>query len=388
MVFDVAQSFGGDEAVSTAADYPGIRLFTVGRRAVQSPQQQLVSVLQPWSVASPDSVRFDGGNFTAFSAVAWYAAASLYTSLGGEIPVGVIVSAYSGTPIQYWVSPDAAKQCPYTAPVTNGNYSQLANGMILPLTVGPMALSPRVGFWWYQGEQNLGQDAYYTCQLPALIADWRSKFALPQTSAFVVVGLAAWPSSGDHYDNLPLMRAAQIAALSNPAVPSVGYAAAYDCGDVESPWPGHPRLKAPVGQRVAATSLGLGFDWSTQYTGPIYESASVERSPDGSSVTVSVLFTEVSIGDAPIILNVSKSCPPAVPAPMCEGLAVQTTDGVWHADSELAIDRTPDGMGLALTLPLAPGLTVNATRGMWANWPLAYVTSAFLFPAVPWNEPL
>jgi sialate O-acetylesterase len=393
MVFSTVQAFGGGDAIAGAGAFPGLRLMTVGRRAVPAPLPQLVSVLQPWAVSSPASVRFDGGNFTAFSAVAFFAGASLYSQLGGGVPVGLIVSAYSGTPLQYWTSPDAAGACPPTPPSRGGNVSQLWNGMLAPLAVGPLALSPRSFAWWLQGEDNLGQAPYYTCALPAFIADLRAKFALPASSAFVVVGLSAWPSSGDHYLNLPEMRAAQVATVRAGAAArtAVGYAAAYDQGDVASPWPGHPRRKAPVGARVAAAALGAGWGWSTPYLGPTYASSSAAATPDGAGVVVTVSFDPASVGHAPIVLDASVGCPPpaVVPPATCEGLAVQTSDGAWHADEALALGRTPDGLGLTLTLPaLAPGLSVNATRGMFANWPRAYINNTYGFPAVPWNEPL
>jgi len=50
---------------------------------------------------------------------------------------------------------------------------------------------------WYQGESSVGPDkpfqgaAYYACQLPAMIADWRNKLQQPDLPV-IVVELAAY----------------------------------------------------------------------------------------------------------------------------------------------------------------------------------------------------
>lgn len=52
------------------------------------------------------------------------------------------------------------------------------NALIAPLTVGPLRIK---GVVWYQGENNVAQGGpeYYSCALPALMADWRAQFKQP-----------------------------------------------------------------------------------------------------------------------------------------------------------------------------------------------------------------
>jgi hypothetical protein len=126
--------------------------------------------------------------------------------------------------------------------------ADLWNGMIYPL------LNIRfTGVIFYQGESNslAGAPNAYACLFPALIADWRRKFTLPDMG-FFFVQLAAY---GWH--DYTHTRLAQLAALK---LPNVGMATAIDLGDMQSPNGGiHPRLKQEVGRRLALTVRAVQY---------------------------------------------------------------------------------------------------------------------------------
>eukprot|EP01043_Picozoa_sp_COSAG02_P022326 COSAG02_NODE_1158_length_14185_cov_21.954778_4_plen_85_part_00 len=83
-----------------------------------------------------------------------------------------------------------------------------------------------------------------------MIADWRSKFNLPDMSFFFVQLAPYWPRR-----DFTAVRNAQMAALK---LPKVGYAVAIDLGDVRSPvTPIHPRRKQEVGRRLALSALSV-----------------------------------------------------------------------------------------------------------------------------------
>jgi sialate O-acetylesterase len=83
-----------------------------------------------------------------------------------------------------------------------------------------------------------------------MIADWRSKFNLPNMSFFFVQLAPYWPRR-----DFTAVRNAQMAALK---LPKVGYAVAIDLGDVHSPvTPIHPRRKQEVGRRLALSALSV-----------------------------------------------------------------------------------------------------------------------------------
>lgn len=79
---------------------PLIRQFVVRRASSAEP---LEDVKGTWQEASPQTS-------AAFSAVAYYFAKHLSAETGG--PIGVIASAWGGTAIEYWLSPDAVEMFP------------------------------------------------------------------------------------------------------------------------------------------------------------------------------------------------------------------------------------------------------------------------------------
>ena len=116
MELTVAQAFNASVEIQRGADFPLIRLFTVGGEYTDSAREykQLRSVWQDWSVASPQAL--GAGNWTVFSAACWYFGRSLQQKLG--VPVGLVSNNWGGTSIQPWMSPDAIKQCPVPAAAT------------------------------------------------------------------------------------------------------------------------------------------------------------------------------------------------------------------------------------------------------------------------------
>jgi sialate O-acetylesterase len=158
------------------------------------------------------------------------------------------------------------------------NATQLWNAMIHPL------LNMRfVGTLWYQGEANAGDPASYACRFPAMIADWRKKFNLPDLS-FFFVQLAAYPTQ-----DYSLIRAAQLDATQ---LPKVGFATAVDLGDPSSPSGAvHPRRKQEVGRRLslAVRSLQYAERGGLIYSGPKLAGVQLGQDENGFS-TVSLSF--------------------------------------------------------------------------------------------------
>src|SRR5581483_1033187 len=89
-------------------------------------------------------------------------------------------------PWRYRLSTPAAKLSPRPQRLdSNPNaVTVLYNGMIAPLA--PFAIK---GVIWYQGESNVGRAEQYRALLPALIADWRSRFGAGEFP-FLIVQLA------------------------------------------------------------------------------------------------------------------------------------------------------------------------------------------------------
>jgi sialate O-acetylesterase len=240
MCFSLNQMTGGHDEIALANDprFRNIRLFTATPTYDASQKHSDVTVMQPWAVANSTSVGGGPANksFSYFSAACWVQGRHLFDKLGGQVPVGLLTSAVGGTRIHCWSSPDALKECPQYLPsgsnATGKGDSDLWNTMIYPLL--PMRFKYAV---WLQSESDVcaKDDAcepqrgalYYSCQIQAMITDWRKKFnlALP----FLWVQISPWEGheAATTAYQLPEMRLAQMAANK---LPLTGMATAVDLG--------------------------------------------------------------------------------------------------------------------------------------------------------------
>lgn len=165
------------------------------------------------------------------------------------------------------VSVDA--RAPHPMPLGFENWpvmpSVLYNGMLSPLV--PLSIT---GALWYQGEQNAGRAEQYRRLLPAMIADWRSRFGQGDFP-FYVVSLAAFmahkqePGTDDAWADL---RGAQDFAAHSVA--NSGLAVAIDVGDANDI---HPKRKKEVGERLALLALARHYGKPVACSGPRFVSA-------------------------------------------------------------------------------------------------------------------
>jgi sialate O-acetylesterase len=151
--------------------------------------------------------------------------------------------------------------------------SALYNAMIAPLINYAIK-----GFLWYQGEANSGRAAEYEKLFPALIMDWRKKWALGDLP-FLYVQLPNFmevnylPSESQWAS----LRDAQLKTLS---VPNTGMAVAIDLGEWNDI---HPDRKKEVGDRLALLAEKMVYgNKSVIASGPLYQS--IKR--DGSKLVI------------------------------------------------------------------------------------------------------
>ncbi len=280
---------GGPEAAA-AADNPSIRLFQVDMWCAPQPLDDLRG---QWQVSNPKSA-------AAFSAVAYYFGRDLHRALG--VPVGLIDSTSGGTAAEAWISRPFLEADPRLAPLVKDDpaffatvtqyekdwaeyrqaqaekrqplppYPKLPfrgwgypaasfyNAMIAPLV--PFAIK---GVAWYQGEARTGRPFDYEAELTALIGDWRKHWQ-PNDLTFLIVQLPritpVW--------NWPITREAQ--ANVARTVPKVGLAVTVDLQDRDL----HPRIKAPVGERLSLAALALAYDRKVEHRGPEFDRLQVE----------------------------------------------------------------------------------------------------------------
>jgi sialate O-acetylesterase len=100
--------FNGTEEIANAGNYPKIRVFTAARLISHKPLEELLSITENWSVASPRSI--GGPSFQYMSAVCWLYGRMIHTALDGR-PIGLIDTCASGTIIEFWSPPQALLDC-------------------------------------------------------------------------------------------------------------------------------------------------------------------------------------------------------------------------------------------------------------------------------------
>ena len=239
-----------------AANYPLIREYYVPLNYSGS---KTTDVQSSWTVCSPQTV-------SDFSAVGYLFAKNLFLQL--KVPVGILFSAFGGTPAEDWTSETALKNnsklsvlvADYDKPTTawkptGKTMSGLYNGMIYPLL--PYALK---GVVWYQGESNNDRPALYKTILTTLISNWRQDFNQGDIP-FLIVQIAP------HKEMCPELRESQF--LVSQKVPHTALIVTTDCGDVENI---HPSHKQPVGERLAIAARALAYKEKIEYSGPVYRS--------------------------------------------------------------------------------------------------------------------
>jgi len=385
MQFTVSIGLDAQQAIQDAENYPYVRLFTVGQGNISTvPQSEFISVEQPWSVATIQTV--GGPDWDYFSAACWFFGKELYDTQ--QIPIGLVSSNWGGTIIQAWSSPGVLDACAASpeeeeevdgAPNPNQN-SVLWNAMIFPL------LNMKIrGFTWYQGEANIGQENY-ACLFPSMIADWRNNWN-NQNLGFYFVQLAPYTEgyASSQATWLPDTRLWQSLAGK---LPLVGMASVIDAGDPDSPQGNiHPRNKQVVGHRLALLARQqLYGELDLQTTGPMPNNVMFAPNEDLNDLVVYVNFTNSSIGSG-LVLNTTNMCPsgqpgnPQVLASQCAGFEIQSSDGRWHAVVGAAI-TTPNSIALAVNVN-NPLLTPWGVRYGYNWWPVASLFNAEGLPAPP-----
>ncbi|MBN1393663.1 MAG: sialate O-acetylesterase [Pirellulales bacterium] len=258
MVWGLAAAENGKQTVADA-EQPNLRLFFVPETKTVVPA---ANVDGRWLPCTPSNIVKTGRG--SFSAVAYYFGRQLQRELG--VPVGLIQSAWGGTPAEFWTSRDTLARDPALKPLLhNPDSALLYNGMIAPLI--PYAIRGAV---WYQGESNVSRAHQYRKLFPAMIANWRNDWGQGDFP-FGFVQLAPFRYGGQNPENCAELREAQLMTLKN--VPNTGMAVTMDIGNVKDI---HPRNKLDVGKRLALWALSTVYGRDAVYSGPIYKSMAVE----------------------------------------------------------------------------------------------------------------
>jgi len=275
MAFGLKSAASAAEAIP-AANHPNVRLCSWGGE---------------WKVCTPKSAE-------AFSAIGYFFGRDLHKALG--VPVGVICRGIGGTPAEAWTSEETFRTHPYLKKVVlepwqknlaeypekfeawkaapadkkpprpiGPDYAS-APGALFAQHVAPIIPYGIRGTLWYQGESNAWgfpiADQYYK-MLPALIRDWRRNWGQGDFP-FLVVQLPNYPANETPRPLEPspwqLVQDAQAKATQ---MPNVGVVITIDMGEANI----HPKIKAPVGARIALLARAMVHGHKIVHSGPTFE---------------------------------------------------------------------------------------------------------------------
>ncbi len=181
--------------------------------------------------------------------------------------------------------------------------TQLYNKMI-----HPMLSYPVMGFLWYQGESNDGEEdaVEYAGLFQKMITSWRELWDV-EDAPFLFVQLANFmqPSDTPTESNWAVLRESQSAALD---LPNVGQAVIIDIGEANDI---HPRNKQDVGLRLSLAARHIAYGEEIEYSGPMYASHRV----DGGSIVIEFNHAESGLMAHGASLG---------------GFAVAGSDGTYH----------------------------------------------------------
>lgn len=287
------------------AAQPQIRFFVVEKKAgVPNP---LKEVNGTWTIITP-------GNVGKISATSWYFAQALNEKL--DIPVGMIVSCWGGTPVEAWMSQEmfdgteASKEIWKRHNDLLGSYTpekvkKLREDMVTWQKANPTPelqrknrnTRPKYPYWaessrvpvrlyngmlhglipytlqgviWYQGEANASRPEIYGELIQAMVKGWRKEWN--EELPFYYVELAGYqkPQVEPVEDGYALIREAQAEVLE---LPKTGVATAVDIGLSDDI---HPPYKKAVGQRLAGLALKEVHGQDLLAESPSYAGSRVE----------------------------------------------------------------------------------------------------------------
>lgn len=250
------------DAEVAAANHPDIRFFHVPKQGADTPQNNCEAT---WAACTPDVMKNT-------SAVAYFYGRSLQEAL--HVPVGLIVSAWGGTPAEVWVPEEAImsnETIRKAIPDKTYPWWPVQPGVLYNQMIHPVAPYTLAGAIWYQGESNQDHASTYGILLKMMIENWRKSFG--KDFPFYLVQIA--PHTYNAKDNGPA-RVREAEEWVARTVPGTGMVVISDLvDDVKNI---HPLDKQNVGLRLSNMALGKTYGKLTSgFESPMFESIAIEK---------------------------------------------------------------------------------------------------------------
>ena len=366
------------DAEAKHANIPNFRIFKSSREHWHEPLEESRDRLSEWVPCTPETA-------ATTSAVSYHFGKTLQQTLG--VPVGIIVQAYAGTPIEGWMPAEIQRndkrtrmhiaqldrnsrrfdrdealqtyrqelllyqqkiaagetmknqwkplQPPFiTKPANLGHQypSHIFNAMIHPIR--PYGIR---GAIWYQGERNsknVPQAEHYSEQIKKLITYYRSSWHelsgghVADDFPFILTQLPSWnPAQTAPVEGLKAPWAVNREAmrLASEQLSNVGLVVSIDTGDAIQL---HPKNKRPIGIRHALYALENVYSRDVVGSGPRFQNQKI----DGNKI---ILRFETGGSDLVSANQLTGSGDTQL-----DSFAIAGNDQVWHwADAVIDGDQ-------------------------------------------------
>lgn len=243
------------------ADCKSLRIFHVPKRGAYYPQEDCDAA---WEVASPESMR-------KTSATAYFYAKYLTQKL--SVPVGIIVSAWGGSPIEVWMPKEVVKD------ITGSEEVELPRNQWWPVDLGVLfnqMINPIVpytirGCIWYQGETNCDNAEDYSARMKGLIDSWRNSFGNQFPFLYVQIAPYLYNSKNNGPAIVRQEQEKVLDMVENTAMINIADLVK-NVADI------HPRNKRAIGERLAFMAMDKVYgEKVAPYESPRFSSVSVEK---------------------------------------------------------------------------------------------------------------
>jgi len=235
-----------------------IRFFTVAKATSEYPQEFADG---KWVSCNEETLR-------RFSAVGYFFGKKLHQDL--NVPIGLIQSAWSGTPVELWEPNDVIETDPVmkeaATKIRDVTYRPNKPGLIYNAMIYPISNYTIAGTIWYQGEGNTTRAHAYQKMFTGMIGEWRKQFNNEFPFYYVQIAPYTYEST---YEAALLMEQ-QTRSLSYPKTGMVVITDLVD--NIKSQ---HPLNKLDVGLRLA--NLALAETYKKDIPAPVYKNPLYKR---------------------------------------------------------------------------------------------------------------
>jgi sialate O-acetylesterase len=253
-----------------------IRFFTVFKKTSEYPQDHCEG---EWVSCNEETLR-------RFSAAGYFFGKKLHTEL--NVPIGLIQSAWSGTPVELWEPNEVLDSDPAmkeaATKIRDVTYRPNKPGYIYNAMIYPIANYTIAGVIWYQGEGNTARASNYEKMFTGMIGAWRKQFE--QDFPFYYVQIAPYTYESTY--EAALLMEQQTRSLSYP---KTGMVVITDL--VDNIKDQHPKNKLDVGLRLA--NIALAETYKQNIPAPVYLNPKYKRM-DASKGKINLYFDNAPNG--------------------------------------------------------------------------------------------